>query len=81
MHIVMGFIGAVLSVLILIYRVKIREFIGQIGFAERALGPGGTYTFLVLLGVALFFVSLMIMTGTLNVLFGGVSTDFFRSVK
>ncbi len=79
MHIVFGFIGAVLSVLLVIYRVPVRRFIGPIAWAEEHLGSGGTYTVLLLVGIFAFFLSLMIMTDTLNLLFGGFF-GLFRSV-
>jgi hypothetical protein len=80
--IAIGLIGVVLSILIIVYRVSIRNFIGQIGWAERRLGPGGTYTALLLFGLLLFFFSLMIMTGTLDILFGGRGVEkFFDSAQ
>ena len=79
MHIVGGFIGVIFSLLIIIYRVPIRRFIGQIQWAEDHLGPGGTYTLLLIVGIVLFFVSLMVMTGTFGLIFGPF-TDLFKSV-
>lgn len=81
MNIVGGLIGVILSVLLVIYRVPIKHFIGEIGWAERVFGPGGTFTALLLIGIAGFFVSLMIMTGTLNVLVGGAALKFFGSAS
>jgi len=79
MQIVFGIIGIILSILILIYRVQIRGFMGTIGWAERYFGPGGTYSALMLAGVVGFFVSLIIMTGTLDWLLGGFVGTFFGS--
>ena len=76
MEIVIGIIGVILGFLIVIYRVRIREFMGQIGWAEKHLGAGGTYTALLLIGIAIFFVSLMIMTGTLGFLIEPFSSLF-----
>lgn len=81
MRIFLGFIGVVLSLLLLIYRVRVREFIGQIAFAERIFGPGGTYTFLLLLAIFLFFFSLGVMTGTFPMIFDIAFGNFFNSVK
>jgi hypothetical protein len=81
MNIVFGIIGMVLSILILIYRVQIRGFMGAIGWAEHYFGPGGTYTALLLAGVLGFFASLIIMTGTLDWLVGGFAGTFFSSFK
>jgi hypothetical protein len=81
MEILFGLIGMILSILVLIYRVPIRGFMGQIGWAEHYFGPGGTYTALLLVGVGGFFFSLIIMTGTLDWLIGGFFGRFFGSVK
>lgn len=61
-----GFIGMVLGFLILVLRPQIKGLTGDIGFAERYLGQGGTWTFLALLGIAIFILSLMWATGTLQ---------------
>jgi hypothetical protein len=81
MEIVFGLIGMILSVLVLIYRVPIKHFIGSIGWAESYFGPGGTYTALLLVGVGGFFASLIIMTGTLDWLMGSFTGTFFGSTK
>ncbi len=81
MEIIGGLIGAVLSLLLVIYRVKVKHFTGDIGWAERYFGPGGTFTALLLIGIAGFFVSLMVMTGTLDLLFGSVGEKFFGGSK
>jgi len=81
MQIVFGLIGVVLSLLVLIYRVPIKHFIGNIGWAESYFGPGGTYTALMLVGVGGFFISLIIMTGTLDWLLGSFVQHLFGSAK
>ena len=81
MRIFIGIIGVVLSLLLIIYRVPIKHFIGNIGLAERYLGPGGTFTALVLIGILGFFFSLMYMTDTLDFIFGGFLNTMFGSVK
>jgi hypothetical protein len=81
MEIVFGLIGMVCSILVLVYRVQIRGFMGTIGWAEHYFGPGGTYTGLLLVGVGGFFISLIIMTGTLDWLLGGFTKMFFGSAK
>ena len=81
MHILYGLIGCILSILVIIYRFQIRQFTGQIGFAEKYLGSGGTYTFFILVGIFGFFFSLMIMTDTLGFLFGGIGNQFFGNVN
>jgi len=61
-----GLLGMILGMLIIIFRPQIKNFTGSIGFAERYLGVGGTWTFLVILGALLFVFSLMWATGTIQ---------------
>ena len=58
--------GMVLGFLILVFRPQIKDFTGDIGFAEHYLGVGGTWTFLLFLGVVIFILSLMWAMGTLQ---------------
>ncbi len=81
MQIFGGIIGVILSLLLVIYRVRVKHLLGEIGWAERYFGPGGTFTALLLFGIAGFFVSLMVMTGTLGLLFGNVGEKFFSGAK
>ena len=81
MRIVLGLIGIVLSFLLIIYRVPIKGFFGQIRWAEEKLGSGGTYTLMVLVALLMFIFSLMYMTNSFDLIFGGVGVDFFESVK
>lgn len=70
-------IGWPLAFLILRYRRAIKEFIGEIGFAEKILGMGGTNTFIVLVGILLFLGSLMYALGTLQSLLQGTIGKLF----
>jgi len=54
------------SFLIIMYRQKIKEFTGNVGFAEKYLGMGGTYNLILLIGIGLFVVTLLYITGTLQ---------------
>ncbi len=81
MQIIGGLIGAILSILLIIYRVPVKHFLGNIGWAEKYFGPGGTFTALLLVGVFGFFISLMIMTGTLDLILSGFANRFFGSSK
>lgn len=65
-------LGFPLSFLFIIYRAKIKQFTGDISFAERYLGPGGTYTLLLIIGVLIFIFTLMYITGTLQSTFDSV---------
>lgn len=61
-----GLLGMLLGFLILVFRPKIKDLIGSIGFAERYLGAGGTWTFIMIVGVLTFVLSLMWATGTIQ---------------
>ncbi len=56
----------VIGLLILIFRPRIKDFTGDLGFAEKWLGSGGTWTFFIILGVGIFILSLMWATGSLQ---------------
>jgi hypothetical protein len=66
MQVFQGLMGMVLGFLIVVFRARIKSFTGDIGFAERYLGAGGTWTFLLIVGLAIFVLSLMWATGTLQ---------------
>lgn len=66
-----------LSFLILRYRRQIKEFTGNIDFAEKYLGSGGTNTLIVLLGILVFVGSLMYVTGTLQSIMQSIMGPFF----
>jgi hypothetical protein len=61
---IVALIGFPLSFIFIIYRVKIKRFTGNIGFAEKYLGPGGTYTLILFIGVGIFIATLLYITGT-----------------
>jgi len=70
-------IGCPLAFLIIYFRVQLREFIGSVSFAERIFGSGGTSTFILLLGLMLFVLSLMWGFGALQkYIFGAIGTFF-----
>ena len=81
MRIFVGIVGCALSLLLIIYRERIRAFMGTFAWAERRLGPGGTYTVLLLAGVFGFIFSLVYMTDSFGLFFGGIGVDFFKAVK
>ncbi len=64
--ILVALIGFPLSFIFIIYRTKIKDFTGSIGFAETYFGAGGTYTLYLLIGIGIFITSLLIVTGTLD---------------
>lgn len=72
-----GLIGFPASFLIIIYRAHIKRFTGNIGFAERYLGSGGTYNLILLIGVLVFIITLLYVTGTLQGFLKGVFGPLF----
>ena len=81
MRIILGLLGAALSIALIVYRERVVRFIGFIQWAEDHLGGGGTYSLMVLIGIAFFFLSLMYMTNSFDLIFGGVGVGFFQSVE
>jgi hypothetical protein len=79
MNIFFGLIGAILSLLLIIYRVPVKHFMGNIEWAEGHFGPGGTFTLLLIIGFGGFVMSLMIMTGTLDLLLGKFTNALFST--
>jgi hypothetical protein len=61
-----GFLISIAGVLLIVFREKVQRFTGDIGFAEQYLGSGGTFTFLFLLGIAVFIMGLLWSTGSLQ---------------
>lgn len=66
-----------IAYLILRYRRQIKEFMGNVGFAEKYLGSGGTNTLIVILGILVFAGSLMYALGTLQMMFSKFLGPFF----
>lgn len=77
MRILVLVIGSVISVLMLKYRAYVRDFTGEIGFAERYLGPGGTNILLIFISILVFILSLMYAFGTLQSMIVNLSGRFF----
>jgi len=69
--------GSITAFLILRFRRALKEFTGDIGFAERYLGSGGTNTLFVLIGIGTFVLSLMYALGTLQSIVGSFASPFF----
>jgi hypothetical protein len=61
--------GIPAAFLLMIYRAQLKQYTGDIDFAEKYLGAGGTYTFFVLLGLAVFVISVMYAFGTFQEIF------------
>ncbi len=52
-----------LGILVVVKSARIGDFVGEIAFAEKAFGSGGTYTFIKLLGIATSLLAIMWLTG------------------
>lgn len=77
MRFIVGIIGFPLGLAIVVYRERIKRFTGDVGFAERWFGPGGTYTALLILGLIVAFASLMYALGALQMLFSKLLGPLF----
>ena len=69
-------IGWPVAFLIFKYRWQIRQFTGDIDFAEKYLGAGGTNNLIIILGLLTFIGSLMYAAGTLQDLISGSLYEF-----
>ena len=69
-------ICSAISYLMLKYRGHVKQFTGDIDFAEIYLGTGGTNTLIIIIALLFFIGGLMHVTGTLDSLvqntFGGL---------
>lgn len=70
-------IGAPLGLLIVVYRYHLKQFTGDIAFAEQYLGGGGTYNLFALIGIAVFVFSLMYAFGALQDVYLGTFGRLF----
>jgi hypothetical protein len=77
MRFIIGLIGICIGLLTIKYRLKVRETVGTIGFAEKYFGMGGTYTFIVLASSLLVVLSVMFMTGQLQAILINFLGPFF----
>lgn len=71
-NITAGIFGFIFSLAILKYRKTVKEWIGNIGWAEKYLGMGGTHTVIVFLGIIGIAFSIMQMFGGLTPFLGGI---------
>lgn len=54
------------------------DFIGRIDFAEDKFGPGGTHTFLKLVGLGIAFLGVFIATNIISDILNGFASIFIR---
>ncbi len=70
-------IGWIAAYFILKYRRQVKEFLGEVSFAEKIFGTGGTDTFIILLGILAFILSVMYFMGTFQTIMQDVLGPLF----
>jgi hypothetical protein len=56
--------GITIAFILLKYRLQIKHYIGDVAFAEKIFGAGGTHTLIIVLALVSFFGGLMYFFGT-----------------
>lgn len=79
MRFLVGIIGFPLGLVIVVYRERVKRFTGDMAFAEKWFGPGGTYTGILIFGLIVSLGSLMYALGTLQSLMGTMFSPFFST--
>ena len=64
--IITGLFGIAFGIFVLIHFKNVKDFFGDIAWAERHFGSGGTYTLIKLIGIGISVFSFLYMTGTLE---------------
>ena len=67
-QIIVGIIGIPLGFVMLKYTTQIKDFVGNIDWAEKHLGSGGTYTLLKIIAVLVSVLSFLYMVGSLQLM-------------
>ncbi len=70
-------IGIPLGFVVMIYRYQLKQFTGNIAWAEQYLGAGGTYNLFILIGFFLSVLSLMYALGSIQGFFLGTLGPIF----
>lgn len=76
-RILVGLLGFPLGIVIMIYRYHLKQFTGEIAFAEQYLGSGGTYNLFIIIGMIVSLFSLMYAFGSIQDWAGGSLGQFF----
>ena len=69
------------GILMVVYVEKVVRFTGEIPFAEKWFGSGGTYTFMKLLGLGVTLLSIMWVSGGLDVFLRGTLGRFVPGIQ
>lgn len=62
---------------LIVYREKVQRITGNFAFAEKYLGQGGTFHFILLLGIGFIIFSVVYVTGTLDAAIQSTVGRFF----
>jgi hypothetical protein len=73
MKLLVFLLGFPIALLIMIYRQKIVGFIGKWQWFEDKLGPGGTYTAVIIFAIFIWVGCMMYALGSFDQLFGFLS--------
>lgn len=65
------------GIVVIVKSAQIGDFIGEIDFAERVFGSGGTYNFIKLFGLAITILSIIWLTGDLPAFLQSTLGRFF----
>ncbi len=61
-----GILGIIVGFLMIYKNVSLVSFTGKNSWAEKFLGPGGTFTFYKIIGILVIVVAFLYLTGGLN---------------
>lgn len=67
-----GLLGIIAGITILKYRKRVKDLLGNIGWAEKYLGMGGTHTIIVLAGFLTIVFSILYMFDGLGTVMGSL---------
>ena len=76
MRLIIFLIGFPLALLMIMYRKQIIDFTGKFGWAEEKIGPGGSYTLIIIIALVIWMGCLMYSLGSFDLVFGFL-TKFF----
>jgi len=78
---IVGIILVVAGSLTVLFSQKIYENFGHLPWAEDKLGPGGTLTFIRLVGVGVIILGFMLWFGIFQFIFGGIINTLFGGLR
>jgi len=67
------------GILMIVYTDHIERFTGEISFAEKYIGAGGTFTFIKLFGLTMSILAFMWVTGGIQPILQSTLGKFFNS--